>query len=486
MVGVGLFDVREDFRRVLLAHRGLSVGEQHEDASEGILEWRRQCRPKRSVDVGHAVGIQALDEGSGLGLGGRGHRLGLVEQRIDQVVEGHDVEAILRVQVVHEEDTGIPGLRDLVAGHAPRSVEHELEVLGNRRRLVDIVLRLHDQHEESVFAAALVAGQQIHVQLLVLGDAVGEVEVRRSDGSSLEPELQVIRSLLLDGGVLGEAGGGVAGDGTDGGDVDERGECLPNTPLGVDVVGEGIAVLHAPELVGKDLDVLQANVERAVRRLRRKIDDERIGAQPLTEIGVHRSATRPLGHVVGSRGVVPRDHRRLPFPVVVHGEADHARALRHREQEPGPGAALGERELRRGRRHLLHDLDIDARPRRSRRSARIEPQSVRASCRAVREHCRGETAQRRNSMEPGHVAPALSCAERSHGPRPHRSGRLRRRPRVPLSNRGATARRVPGKPRISPRSALARPAPATPGRAAHAMHDRAPCCEPSTTTSCPV
>jgi hypothetical protein len=135
---------------------------------------------KHLVDVRPAGRIDERHGGDGLldRLRRDGGEAGL--EALDEVAEPDDGEAVVRVQVAQDEREGALRLIDLLAAHAPRPIEHEDQVLGERLRRGGRVGGRRDEEEEPVLARRVVA-EEGHPHLRRRCGVVEEEVVGRED-----------------------------------------------------------------------------------------------------------------------------------------------------------------------------------------------------------------------------------------------------------------------------------------------------------------
>ena len=124
----GLGDAGEDLLLVHEALVGLAIAEE-DDAGDAVLagEGRELLHGlfPAAEEVGGAAGVDALDAADKiLAVGHRGERL----DDFDVAVEGHDGDAVIGAQSVHDADGAFAGGFEGVAGHRAGAVDDQGEV----------------------------------------------------------------------------------------------------------------------------------------------------------------------------------------------------------------------------------------------------------------------------------------------------------------------------------------------------------------------
>jgi hypothetical protein len=150
----------DDLSFVRFADGGTAIGKEDDDERAGvvpaILIAKRQGFFQRLINRGAADGFQILDELFGFvamaGVGGDE----FVEQRFNFSREPHDFKAVAGVQILHAELQRLFGLIEFLAGHRPRGVEHEDNILGRDAFFLNIHARRRQQQEIAVVRTGLV------------------------------------------------------------------------------------------------------------------------------------------------------------------------------------------------------------------------------------------------------------------------------------------------------------------------------------------
>lgn len=126
-------------------------------------------------------------------FGGGRRRLGEQDARVAR--EGDEVEGILGVEALERQFHGLFGLFNREAGHRPRRIQHEDQLLGRDLLWGDAIGRLQEQQEETFLA--VVVGEHGVLDLAAC-DAVPEDEILVGDhGLILEAHDGLARSESL-------------------------------------------------------------------------------------------------------------------------------------------------------------------------------------------------------------------------------------------------------------------------------------------------
>ena len=99
---------------------------------------------------------------------------------LDLRVVSHDVECVPGPESAHQVLQGLTGLFDLLSVHAPRSVDHEDDRLGNRLGLLELHFRTGQQQEVPVLPGIGAIADQVHPDQAIFC-AVEQSQVLRRD-----------------------------------------------------------------------------------------------------------------------------------------------------------------------------------------------------------------------------------------------------------------------------------------------------------------
>ena len=151
---------------------GQTIGQEDDDLGTLAVGHGQSLR-QGQVYVRPPYGTQIIDEPARLIACRSG--FGFPRVSPDTRAESHDVEPVLRVQMVEDELQSIFGLIYLLPLHASGSVQHEDHILGHHIPFVHLDLRRHQQQEEAILSALPVA-EHTHAEILI-GDGVVEFKI---------------------------------------------------------------------------------------------------------------------------------------------------------------------------------------------------------------------------------------------------------------------------------------------------------------------
>ena len=165
-----------------------AVGDQQQIAGHAGFAGAAVGGAQRVSDLRAAhVGVQAAHEAARLGDVGRGRRRFAAKQRAVLAAERHDVEQVAGPQAVEYPLAGGPHLRDRIAAHRSRAIDHDLDVAVRGGLGPAVQLRAEAGQSDPFFA---VAGEQ--------RPAAGSVRGARLRGGGFQYDVAVHRRRPLD------------------------------------------------------------------------------------------------------------------------------------------------------------------------------------------------------------------------------------------------------------------------------------------------
>ena len=168
-------NVLEDVRRVSLTHILVSIGEEDEDTRPFGIRRIRQRGEQCIIDVRHAAPFNVIDEGEGIFALLR-HGDEIIRKRLNLVVKTDEVEPVSIVEIAHAKAECLFRLRDFLAPHASRPVQHEDKIFLDNRGLVHLISRREGEHEIAIFLPVLPVRVELNAELFV-GNRVIKLEI---------------------------------------------------------------------------------------------------------------------------------------------------------------------------------------------------------------------------------------------------------------------------------------------------------------------